>query len=151
MPMANRIFGRGQMLGAAFVVLLGLAAFTHIYVTQRQGDDAEAAAWSLDGPPCPTVDAATYVAAPGVAKVTTFEDASFEYRVGHMMCVHRPDAKGWGEHPVCQFTGPVLLAVKTPGTQAYFAPPLMSAVRVGVVDGKARCVLIPPFQMSDRR
>jgi hypothetical protein len=151
MPKANKIFGRGQLLGAAGVVLLGLAAAAHVYVTQRQDSDAEAAAWSLDGPPCPVVESAAYAAASGTPKVTTFEDASFEYRVGHMMCVHRPDARGWGEHPVCQFTGPVLLAVKAPGTQAYFAPPLMSAVRVAVIDGKASCVLIPPFRMSDRR
>jgi hypothetical protein len=68
-----------------------------------------------------------------------------------MMCVHRPDARGWGEHPVCQFTGPVLLGVKAPGIQAYFAPPAMKAVRVAVIEGQARCVLIAPFQMGDRR
>jgi cbb3-type cytochrome oxidase subunit 3 len=151
MPKANRIIGRGQTLGAACVGLLGLAAAVHVYSTQRKASAAEAAAWSLDGPPCPVVTPATYAAVPGAPKATTFEDASFEYRVGHMMCVHRPDARGWGEHPVCQFTGPVLLGVKVPGTQAFFAPPSMSAARVGVVDGKIGCVLIPPFKMGDRR
>ena len=151
MPKANRILGLGQTLGAACVVVLGLAALANVYSTQRQASAAEAAAGSLVGPPCPTVAPATYAAGPGVAKVTTFEDASFEYRVGHMMCVHRPDARGWGEHPVCQFTGPRLLAVKAPGIQAYFAPPSMRAVRVAVIDGKASCVLIAPFRMGDRR
>jgi hypothetical protein len=151
MPKATKIIGLGQKLGAACVFLLGLAAAVHFYGVQRQASAAETAAWSLDGPPCPTVTAATYSTAPGAPKVTTFEDASFEYRVGHMMCIHRPDARGWGEHPVCQFTGPVLLGVKAPGIQAYFAPPSMKAVRVAVIEGQARCVLIAPFQMGDRR
>ncbi|SFK08363.1 hypothetical protein [Caulobacter sp. UNC279MFTsu5.1] len=151
MPKANRILGLGQALGAACVAVLGLAAAAHVYSSQKQASAAEAAAWSLDGPPCPTVGPADYAAGSGKAKVTAFDDARFEYRVGHMMCIHRPDARGGGEHPVCQFTGPVLLAVRTPQAQAFFAPPSMRAVRVAVVDGQPRCVLIPPFQMADRR
>jgi cbb3-type cytochrome oxidase subunit 3 len=151
MPKATTIIGWGQRLGAVGVGVLALAVVHYVYSAQKKADAAEAAFWSLDGPPCPTMDTATYARSGGEPKMTAYGGARFEYRVGHMMCALRPDTRGSGEHPVCQFTGPVLLGVKTAGTQAYFAPAGMSAVRVAVIDGTARCVLIDHFEMKDHR
>ncbi|EJL36131.1 hypothetical protein PMI01_01115 [Caulobacter sp. AP07] len=151
MPKTTTIIGWGQRLGAAGVVVVALAVTHYVYSDHRKAAAAEAAFWSLDGPPCPTVDAATYARSGGEPKVTAYDGVSFEYRVGHMMCTLRPDTRGGGEHPVCQFTGPVLLGVKTPTTTAYFAPTGMNAVRAAVIDGKARCVLIHRFEMKDHR
>jgi hypothetical protein len=135
------------------VGVLALAVVHYVYSAQKKTDATEAAFWSMGGAACPTMDKATYDQAPGTPKVTAFQDIRFEYRVGHMMCTHRPAERGQGggDHPVCQFTGPVLLGVKATGTQAYFAPAGMSAVRVAVVDGTARCVLIDHFEMKDHR
>jgi hypothetical protein len=151
MPKASNIIGLGQKLGALGVAVLAVVMGVNVYTVQKKADDAVAAAWSLDGPPCPTVDAATYAGFWGKPQVTAYDDVKFGYRVGHMVCTHRPDAKGGGEHGVCDFTGPVMLGVTSPTATAYFAPTGMSAVRAGVVDGQARCVLIAPFRMQDRK
>ncbi|MBO9560160.1 MAG: hypothetical protein J7515_16450 [Caulobacter sp.] len=98
------------------------------------------------------MEQAAYDQAWGSPQVTRYADASFEYRVGHMMCTER---SGVGAekplHTVCQFTGPVFLGVTTPRGRYVFQPPRSSAARVGVIDGEARCVLIPRFKMNDRR
>ena len=151
MPKATTIIGWGQRLGVLGVAVVALAVVHYVYSDQRKAAAAEAAFWSLDGPACPTVDAATYARSGGEPKVTAYDGVSFEYRVGHMMCTLRPDTHGGDEHAVCQFTGPVLLGVKTPTTAAYFAPTGMSAVRAAVIDGKARCVLIHGFKMKDHK
>jgi hypothetical protein len=152
MPKATTILNTGLRLGMIGVSALALAAVAYVHAVQRKADAAEAAFWSLDGQPCPTIDKAAYAHAPGKAKVTAFEGASFEYRVGHMMCTLRPH-KGLagGDYPVCQFTGPVLLGVKTAQTQAYFAPASVQAARVAILDGQPRCVLVHRFRMSDHR
>jgi hypothetical protein len=151
MPKATTIIGWGQRLGALGVGVLAVVLCINVYTVQKKADAAVAASWSLDGTPCPTVDAATYAGSWGKPQVTAFGDVKFGYRVGHMVCTHRPNAKGGGEHGVCDFTGPVMLGVTSPTSTAYFAPTGMSAVRASVVDGQARCVLIPPFRMQDRK
>jgi hypothetical protein len=152
MPKATTILKTGLRLGVVGVGALGLAVLAYVHAVQRKADAAEAAFWSLDGPPCPTIDQAAYAHGPGKAKVTAFEGASFEYRVGHMMCTRRPHAGlGGGKYPVCQFTSPALLGVKTAQTQAYFAPPSAQAARVAILDGQTRCVLVHRFRMSDHR
>jgi hypothetical protein len=131
---------------------LGLCAC--LYLAQRRASAAEDAFWALRGPPCPTMAASAYDRAWGTAQVTRYGGADFEYRVGHMMCTRRRDPNLAGGGPlrtVCQFTGPVFLSVATARGRSYFEAPHMHAVRVAVVDGQARCVLIPPFRMSDHR
>ena len=152
MPKATTILDTGLRLGLIGVGVLALAVLAYVHAVQRKADAAEAAFWSLDGPPCPTLAKAAYEQAPGKAKVTAFEGASFEYRVGHMMCTLRPhQGLLGGDYPVCQFTGPALLAVKTAQSQAYFAPASAQAVRVAILDGQTRCVLAHRFRMSDHR
>jgi hypothetical protein len=152
MPKATTILNTGLRLGAVGVGALGLAVLAYVHVIQRKADAAEAAFWSLDGPPCPTLDKAAYEQAPGKAKTTAFEGVSFEYRVGHMMCTLRP-RKGLlgGDYPVCQFTSPVFLGVRTAQSQAYFALPSVQAARVAILDGQTRCVLAHRFRMNDHR
>lgn len=151
MPKAATIIASGLRLGLLGVGGLALAVVVFVHDHQRKADAAEAAFWTMDGPACPTLDKAAYAAAPGEAKVTVFQDIRFEYRVGHMMCIRRPNERGGGDHPVCQFTGPDALGVKAAGAQAYFAPGRGRAARVAVVDGAAHCVVIKRFEMKDHR
>ena len=151
MPKAATIIGSGLRLGLLGVGMVALAIGAFVYDHQRKADAAEAAFWSMEGPACPTLDQAAYVAAPGKAKVTVFQDIRFEYRVGHMMCIRRPNERSGGDHPVCQFTGPDALGVKMAGAAAYFAPAGGRAARVAVEDGTVRCVVIKRFEMKDHR
>jgi hypothetical protein len=142
-----------NLAGAVVIVAsLGLCAF--IYLSQKSASAVEAAFWSLQGQPCPTMDQAAYERAWGTPQVTPYGGASFEYRVGHMMCTQRPGEgrdDGGARHPVCQFTGPVFLGVTTVRGRYFFEPPNMNAARVGIIDGEARCVLIPRFRMNAHR
>jgi hypothetical protein len=151
MPKPTTIIGSGLRFGMLGVGVVALAIGAYVHDQQRQADTAEAAFWSLDGPACPTLDKAAYDAGPGQAKGTIFQDIRFEYRVGHMMCVRRPNERGGGDHPVCQFTGPDLLGVKAPGAEGYFALSGARAARVAVEDGAVRCVVIKGFAMRDHK
>jgi hypothetical protein len=145
----RNILDSGMSLGGWVVIAASVGICAAIYLAQRNASADEAAFWSLRGPPCPTLDAASYQRAWGTAQVTRYDGASFEYRVGHMMCTRRPGEQGTGgPYPVCQFTGPVFLGVETGGHRAYFAPPSRSAARVAILNGQAHCVLIPRFKMN---
>ena len=138
--------------GVVIVASLGICAF--IYFAQKNASAVEAEFWSLQGPPCPAMTPAAYDQAWGKPQVTRYGGAGFEYRVGHMMCTQRRDERQDGEaglHPVCQFTGPVFLGVTTARGRYFFEPPNMNAARVGIVNGEARCVLIPGFKMNAHR
>jgi hypothetical protein len=148
----RNILDSGMSLGGWIVIAASLGICAAIYLAQKNASADEAAFWSLRGPPCPTLDQASYQRAWGTAQVTRYGGASFEYRVGHMMCTRRPGEQGTGgPYPVCQFTGPVFLGVETGGRRAYFAPPSRHAARVAIQNGQARCVLIPGFKMNAHR
>jgi hypothetical protein len=142
-----------NLAGAVVIVAsLGICAF--IYLAQKTASAVEAEFWSLQGQPCPVMAQAAYEGAWGKPQVTPYGGASFEYRVGHMMCTQRRDERQDGEaslHPVCQFTGPVFLGVTTARGRYFFEPPYTHAARVGIVNGEARCVLIPRFKMNAHR
>lgn len=148
----RNILDGGMSLGGWIVIASSLGICAAIYLAQRSASADEAALWSLRGPPCPVMSPSAYQQAWGKAQVTRYGEASFEYRVGHMMCTRRSNPPGNGPtHPVCQFTGPVFLGVESGGSRYYFAPPSRYAARVAILDGEARCVLIPRFKMNDRR
>lgn len=139
-------------LAGVVVIAVSLGICAYIYLAQKNASADEAAFWSLRGPPCPTMDLAAYERAWGEAQVTRYAGASFEYRVGHMMCTRRPvEGQDGALYPVCQFTGPVFLGVTTARGRYFFNPPYTHAARVGVVDGEARCVLVPRFKMDAHR
>jgi hypothetical protein len=142
-------------LGGWVVIAASMSICAFIYLAQKDASAGEAAFWSLEGPPCPTMDKSAYDQAWGTAQVTRYDGVSFEYRVGHMMCTRRSDAdqdqSGSASYPVCQFTGPVFLGVAAGRRHDYFAPPASRSARVGVINGKARCVLIPHFKMNAHR
>lgn len=153
-PKPRNILDAGMTLAGAVVIVASLGLCAFIYLSQKSASAVEAAFWSLQGQPCPTLDQAAYDRAWGTPQVTPYGGASFEYRVGHMMCTRRPGEgrdDGEARHPVCQFTGPVFLGVTTARGRYFFAPPNMSAARVGIIDGEARCVLIPRFRMNAHR
>lgn len=145
------ILDGGMSLGGWVVIAVSLGLCAFIYLSQKDASSVEAAFWSLEGPPCPTMAPSAYERAWGEPQVTRYGGAAFEYRVGHMMCTLRPDEGEDASHPVCQFTGPVFLGVTTRRGRSYFAPPYTHAARVGVIDGQARCVLIPRFKMNAHR
>lgn len=148
----RNILDAGMNLAGMVVIAASLGLCAFIYLAQKNASAVEAAFWSLEGPPCPTMTQAAYDRAWGTPQVTRYDGASFEYRVGHMMCTRRPsEGRDGALYPVCQFTGPVFLGVTTARGRYAFQPPYTHAARVGIIDGEARCVLIPRFKMTAHR
>ncbi len=125
----------------ALVVVAPLTGF--IVVKQRQAGAAADAYWSLAGTPCPSLAPAAFAAGSRKPMTFTFDAATIQRRAGHMECTHRtyPQAAGKREAPVCDFSGPIALAVSVGGTQAFYAPP--GSARVAVIDGRPVCVQRP--------
>lgn len=125
----------------ALVVVAPLTGFT--LVKQRQAAAVAEAYWSLAGTPCPPLAPAAFTAASRKPMTFTFDEAVIQRRAGHMECTHRVYAQAAGrrEAPVCDFSGPIALAVDVGGTQAFYAPP--GSARVAVIDGKPVCVQRP--------
>lgn len=142
---------RPRLSLAAIVVGLGLAAGVGALVySQNQSRalqiaSATAAArpWELKGEPCPAPTG--WAADPAYApnKAFIFNDIRFSRRTGHADCnaVAAPAGHGADYFPLCQFTGPSILAVTTPKGVFKFAPEVGKPATVWVLDGVARCVV----------
>lgn len=147
-PNVLRVLKRGAVWTVVGAVWLGTAGAAALNIKrQEQADAQEAARWSVEGEPCPTLSEAAYDAAPLSVSETRFYGMTFERRVGHVMCTRVAVAGRKDKQPVCQFTGPVFLRAEAAGQAAYFAPGQGKAARVALVDGRLRCAVVPKFKM----
>lgn len=142
-----RVDGRARRTGWIVFAAVGLAVIAPLVGfmawKQRQAGAAAEAYWSLSGSPCPALDQAAFEARPRKPMSFTFEGVGFARGAGHMECTRRvyDQADGRREAPVCDFGGPIVLAVSVGGRQTFYAPP--GSARVAVIDGRARCVQRP--------
>lgn len=142
------VFAGATLAFAAFVAwLLGGSA-----LRQRDLALSRATTARVEGPPCPQLTAAEFQARGyRPAKATNYENVVFARQVGHMACDALRYGSGFGRetYPVCQFTGPVALRVRTSEGEWYFAPGPGRPATVAVPHGRASCVLDSNFTIGE--
>lgn len=152
-PGAVRVEGRARRGGwlpwAALAVVITAPLLGYVVIKQREAGAAADAYWSLAGTPCPALSQAAFEARPRKPMTFAFDGVSLVRGAGHLECTHRTylQAGGAREAPVCDFTGPIALAVSVGGKQAFFAPP--GSARVAVIDGAPVCVQRPPTKVGN--
>ena len=145
---------RGQKLaiGVGALIFLGFAGWLYggDYLRQRELAFGRAAEAKVDGPPCPQLTAAEFAARKlKVTKATNYEDVVFGRQFGHMDCRTLRYGAGWGTaiYPVCQFTSPAALTVRTSKGEWFFAPGIGKPATIAVPHGEARCVMDSNFRL----
>ena len=112
---------------------------------------ADAKAWKIDGPPCPRITQAQFL---GVhhkpPQRFEFEGVVFFRRYGHADCAAIRDRGGRGDHrfPVCQFTSPGDLLIRTPTGEWFFRPGPGQPATVSTALGAPRCVMNAKFRLN---
>lgn len=144
--------GQKAVMALAALVFLGFAGWLYggSYLRQRDFAITRASEATVLGPPCETLTAAAFAARKLTApKATNYEGVIFARRFGHMQCSALRYGGGWSSetYPVCQFTSPAALHVKTDKGEWFFAPPPGQPATVAIPHGQARCVLGSNFRL----
>ena len=147
--------GQKVTIGLAALLFLGFAAWLYggSYLRQREAALTRAAEAAVDAPPCPQVTRAAFEAQRlRKFRATLYEDVVFGRQFGHMDCRTLRYGGGWGTatYPVCQFTGPGLVSVKTAKGEWLFAPGPGQPATAGAPHGQARCVMGSNFTIAKR-
>jgi hypothetical protein len=123
---------RRILAGAAIAVLaLGLAALVAVWSADRATRMSDARAWTVAGPPCATLAAASLAASSEAAvQIETFSGVRFARAHGALRCadIGYDEGRSDDTFPVCQFDHPGGLQVTTPtGTYSFLLPPMRAA------------------------
>ena len=128
----------------AVVTLVGVSsAAYHRRLAIDQG-------WVNTAPPCPRISAAAYRARyAALERPTAYEGATVTRLFGHVMCSDVDTAGSWGlvSHPVCQFTSPNAIRVKTVNADAYFEPGPGNLATVSLEPHAISCTLGGAFSL----
>ncbi|MDB5455994.1 MAG: hypothetical protein JWP92_1579, partial [Caulobacter sp.] len=121
--------------------LVSLPGLWLVWNEQGQAAAADAAFWSMTGPPCEPLAKTRFYKSSAPPSQTVYEGVLFQRRAGHMMCMRRPYPGRAAEDkfPACRFTGPDYLGVSAAGRESYYDLTGGRSARVGVLDGKIRC------------
>jgi len=126
-------------------ILTGFLAFDAFQTWQgdEDADRAQAAAWSVAGPPCPRISAARYIQLAPKPRSFDFEGLSGDAAEGAVSCadIRFDGARPTRPFPVCQFSGPLAVHLDRPGSDVYLAPGATQPITVSLPDGKLRCVI----------
>jgi hypothetical protein len=137
----------------AFVGFIPVAAiYGADYGAERARDEGVRADWTVAGSPCPTISAADYAARGFAAKerLIEYDDVILTRQSGHVSCKGVAD-RGIGlfTHPVCQFTSPSALRVKTRKGETRFNPGPGARATVVVEKGRPSCTVGGKFSLFD--
>lgn len=142
---ANRaLWTAGALIVGVGLVAAGVMTF-HKWQADNGADELLAAAWTVTGPPCPTITAAYYKTL-GVEPIPfSFEGMSGERAHGDVKCqeIDYDGARKTKPFPVCEFQPPFALRISQPGGDVYFEPGVAKPATLSMPDGKLRCVLGP--------
>jgi hypothetical protein len=130
---------------AGIVVTLGVAmAMAMIGVEEIhrwRAEASDARYWMVAGQPCPGLTREAFLAEAGAPdQVFAFGGVRFARVSGWASCEGQQSAFGPVERPVCQFTGPGVLAVTTRGGAFYFAPRWGRPATILAQQDTPRCV-----------
>jgi hypothetical protein len=134
------VFGFSAL--AILVAVLAVAAF-HKWQADQNADRAEAAAWTVDGPPCPQVSAAWFQQLAVTPHPFAFEGLSGDMAHGGANCteIRFDGARATRPYPVCQFSAPFAVHLDRPGSDVYFEPGVAKPITISLPDGRVRCVV----------
>ena len=144
---------RYLVIGSILLVGIGGSVLHFLWPTitaNQQASVAEAKAWTIDGPPCPTLTAEAFQSQNLKPK------RSFDYRevklaraYGHVECrqIKNDAGQGLGSHTVCQFTSPAVLQVTTSKGEFFFLPGVGQPATVAIEGGVARCVMAGDYRV----
>ena len=144
---------RYLIIGGVLLVGIGGSVLHFLWLTitaNHESSVAEAKAWTIEGPPCPTVTAEAFQAQNLKPRHTSdYREIKFARAYGHLECrqIKNDGGQGLGSHTVCQFTSPAVLHVTTSKGDFFFLPGVGRPATVAIEDGVARCVLAGDYRV----
>ncbi|MGA0602300.1 hypothetical protein ACO2Q3_16450 [Caulobacter sp. KR2-114] len=134
-----------SVVGAGIIIVLGLSLYDRFLNVRDATQESQASA--IAGPPCPSISHdAVLRDGLEVRYATDFNGLSFGRRFGEVSCseVAAKGGLGMRSYPVCQFSGPDVVSVKTAAGQLYFRPGVGRKASIVVQNGAPRCVMAAP-------
>jgi hypothetical protein len=144
---------RWAWIGFAAIVLAvtaGLLGNDYMKVVNMRVRDARE--WRIDGPPCPTITPADFIGNHRKApRSFEYEGVRFFRRYGHVECAPVYERGGRSDrfHPVCQFTSPGDLMVRTGQGDFYFQPGPGQPATVSAGRGEPTCVMAAKITLKN--
>ena len=134
----------GALVAISVIGLVGTgSAAYHRRLAIEQG-------WENKAPPCPRISAAVYrTRYAALERPTAYEGATVTRLFGHVMCSDIDTQGRWGfaSHPVCQFTSPNAIRVRTANLEAYFEPGPGNLATVSIEPRGVSCTLGGAFTL----
>jgi hypothetical protein len=128
------------------------AALVWLWWDARPRAMAENEAWTVVAPACPEMSQLQFSRLPRLdtaLRTTAFDEVIFTRQTGAMACnrVVSNGGRGFDRHPVCQFSGPGALVVRSGRNTRRFNAGLHPAT-VAVEKGRISCVLDAHFHAN---
>ena len=141
-----------SLAGVALVVLVW--QFVGGYRAVQQERIADAREWRIEGPPCPQITAAQFVGKRQRGpRSFEYQGVTFFRRYGHVSCapIYYDGGRSDLLYPVCQFTSPGDLLIRTRKGDWYFQPGPGQPATVSAAHDDARCVMASKFSLNPSR
>jgi hypothetical protein len=127
------------------IVVASMAVFkTHEVTAEHRWIVAQAKAWTIAGPPCPSIGALSDVPyAIHPLETFSFQGVRFSRAYGYVSCqdILERQGRGPGTITVCQFNSPTVLQVVAPRARGLWLTDTHRATVTIAGDGAPRCVL----------
>lgn len=135
-----------SIVGAGIIIVLGLSLYDRFLNVRDAGGESGAAA--ITGPPCPsiTMDEITRYGLQ-TRYSSDFNGLTLGRRFGEVSCAEVAAKGGMGvkSYPVCQFSAPDVVTVKSGQSTLYFRPGVGRKASILAEPGApARCVMAAP-------
>lgn len=117
---------------------------THHLSELQRTKIAEATAWKIEGPACPPLAPAEFLKGRKRApRYFAYEGVRFYRRSGYVDCaaIYYDGGRSDRFYPVCQFTSPGQVMVRTKKGEWYFDPGVGQPATVSTPHDEARCVM----------
>jgi len=114
-----------------------------VAASQWAADRANAAAWTVAGPPCPRVSAARFQQLAITPHPFAFEGLSGDMAHGGVNCTEiRFDGdRATRPFPICQFAAAFAVHLDRPGADVYLEPGVATPITISLPEGQVRCVI----------
>jgi hypothetical protein len=147
---------RGRLADRATILAIGLMlASTPLFalLLQREAALGRVRAWAAEGPPCPVISRAAFVAfGEPIRDDFNYEGVRYGMASGFARCakIATDHLFGLGHRPICQFNDPTVIAVSGPRGQVLFLTRLQPAT-ITLEAGRPHCVLAAHLKPDWRR